>query len=245
MDTLAVQTALAKLGYALTLDGKWGPQTRVAVQTFQRGKGLAADGIVGALTIKALQAATAEKPVAKPSVPSVPAGIVPVAWMPTARLERVICHWTAGNHKASNFDRGHYHILIEDDGKLIRGTPSIAANGIGGSGPRASHTLNCNTGSIGVSLCCMAGAVESPFNPGKAPITSVQWKTLAQVVAELCRHYGIPVTPKTVLSHAEVQANLGIKQRQKWDFTRLAFDPSAVGAKACGDMLRAAVAGLV
>ena len=122
---------------------------------------------------------------------------------------------------------------------MIKGIPSIALNDAGGAKKGyAAHTLNCNTGSIGVALCCMAGAVESPFNPGKAPMTVAQWQTLPRVVAELCRRYSIPVTPKTVLSHAEVQANLGIKQKGKWDISRLGFDPAVVGPKACGDIMR-------
>lgn len=64
---------------------------------------------------------------------------------------------------------------------------------------------------------------------------------LPQVVVGLCRRYDIPVTPRTVLSHAEVQAKLGIKQRGKWDISRLAFDPSVKGAKSCNDVLRASV----
>lgn len=164
--------------------------------------------------------------------------MIPQDWMPAANMKRVIVHWTAGSHKATEFDRAHYHILIEADGKLVRGKPAIDLN----AGPikpgYAAHTLNCNTGSIGVSLCCMAGAIESPFNPGSAPMTKEQWDKLATVVADLCRYYKIPVTPETVLSHAEVQQNLGIQQRGKWDIARLAFDPSVKGAKACGDLLR-------
>ena len=76
-------------------------------------------------------------------------------------------------------------------------------------------------------------------------MTKAQWDKLAVVVADLCRFYGIPVTPKTVLSHAEVQGTLGITQRGKWDFTRLAFAPEVKGAKACGDLLRTAVARLL
>jgi N-acetyl-anhydromuramyl-L-alanine amidase AmpD len=240
MDTTAIQSALSKLGFAPgAIDGQWGPKTRKALTAFQRAKGLGPDGIVGPETIRALQAALGD---GKPPPPrGVVYGIVPPDWMPEARIERIIFHWTAGNHRASSTDREHYHILIEADGKLIRGVPSISGNGIGGSGLRASHTLNSNTGSIGVSLCCMAGAIESPFKPGKAPMTAIQWHTLADVLAELCRRYDIPVTPKTVLSHAEVQANLGVRQRNKWDVSRLAFDPSLVGAKACGDAMRAMV----
>ncbi|WP_337251837.1 N-acetylmuramoyl-L-alanine amidase [Sinorhizobium americanum] len=154
-------------------------------------------------------------------------------------MDRIICHWTAGAHKASEFDRSHYHILIEADGKLVRGIPSIKLNEAPAKKGYAAHTLNCNSGSIGVSLCCMGGSTESPFDPGIYPMTGQQFDALTSVVADLCRHYSIPIKDTTVLSHAEVQNNLGIQQRGKWDFTRLAFDPSVKGAKACGDKLRA------
>lgn len=165
--------------------------------------------------------------------------VIPAGWMPAAQIERVVFHWTAGTDKASKLDRQHYHLLIEGDGKLVRGIPSIALN----SKPKAkagyaAHTRNCNTGSIGVSLCGMGGAVESPFSAGKWPLTKAQWDVLADVLAELCEFYQIPVTPQTVLSHAEVQGTLGIAQRQKWDIARLPFDPSLKGAKAVGDHLR-------
>jgi len=159
-------------------------------------------------------------------------------------MDRVICHWTAGSHSAGSADKDHYHILIEGDGTLIRGVYSIKDNVDTGDGRYAAHTKNCNTGSIGVSLCCMAGAIENPFDPGVHPMTEKQWATLAVVVAELCRFYDIVVTPQTVLSHAEVQGTLGIQQSGKWDYTRLPFDPGVQGATACGDRLRAEAAAL-
>lgn len=165
---------------------------------------------------------------------------VPADWMPPARMQRIICHWTAGAHKANGLDRNSYHILIEGDGTLVRGTHPISANERPAAGRYAAHTRNCNTGSIGVSMCCMGGAGvrESPFSAGPYPMTRVQWDVMVRAVADLCRRYGIGVSPTTVLSHAEVQANLKIAQRGKWDFTRLAFDPGVVGAKASGDRLR-------
>lgn len=170
---------------------------------------------------------------------------VPAAWMPAARMRGIIVHWTAGAHKASALDREHYHVLIEGGGKLVRGIPSIALNQKPASKGYAAHTLKCNSGFIGVALCCMAGAIEAPFNAGVAPMTRSQWDALPFVLADLCRFYAIGVTPRTVLSHAEVQPTLGIAQRGKWDITRLAFDPSIKGAKACGDLFRAATAKLL
>lgn len=238
MTDADVQRALVALGYPLVVDGAMGPKTKAAIVTFQRGSGLAPDGVVGALTVAALARKTAA---GQPGA----WGLVPADWMPAAQMNRVIVHWTAGAHRASGLDRSHYHILIEGGGKLVRGIPSIDLNDAGGAKPGyAAHTLNCNTGSIGVSLCCMAGAIERPFKTGTAPMTRAQWDALA-VLADLCRRYSIPVTPRTVLSHAEVQGTLGIKQNGKWDISRLAFDPSVVGSKACGDQFRSSTSSLL
>ncbi len=166
-----------------------------------------------------------------------PALAVPKAALVPAKMERIIVHWTAGAHKASENDRAHYHLLIEADGNVVQGIPTIDLNQRPARKGYAAHTLKCNSGSIGVSLCCMAGAIEEPFNAGVAPMTKVQWDALPHVLAQLCRFYSIPVTPQTVLSHAEVQPTLGIKQRGKWDITRLPFAP-VKGAKAVGEVFR-------
>jgi hypothetical protein len=72
----------------------------------------------------------------------------------------------------------------------------------------------------------MAGAIESPFNPGSYPLLEGQWQTLASAVADLCREYGIKVSPTTVLQHGEVQKNLGIAQDGKWDICKLPWAAS-------------------
>jgi hypothetical protein len=156
-------------------------------------------------------------------------------------MKRIICHWTGGGYKATALDKKHYHFIFEDDGKMVEGIHSVSANENTKDGVYAAHTFHCNEGSIGTSLCCMAGAIENPYKPGKSPMTKTQWDAQARYVAKLCRAYKIAVTPDTVLSHAEVQPNLGIKQKGKWDYTRLPWDPSIKGHKACGDRLRADV----
>jgi hypothetical protein len=167
-------------------------------------------------------------------------GILNKDWMPSCSMKRVICHWTAGQHKASNDDRKHYHILVESDGKLMRGAHSIADNMTTADGVYAAHTLGLNTGSIGIAACCMAGAVERPFKGGACPLTRKQWETLAEVAADLCQFYRIAVTPTTVLGHGEVEVNCGKPQRGKWDPMVLPWNPSLTRTEV-GTMFRAMV----
>ena len=58
---------------------------------------------------------------------------IPSEWLSKVRMDRVICHWTAGRHKASGLDRAHYHILIEGDGNVVKGDFAISANSLFGA----------------------------------------------------------------------------------------------------------------
>jgi len=165
--------------------------------------------------------------------------ILPQEWLQSATVQRIHLHWTAGGHNPSENDKDHYHILIAGDGRVVKGNCDISANSTTSPrGKKAHHTLNANTGALAVSMACMMDAVERPFNAGKFPLTKAQWEKAAVVVAELCRRYKIPVTSRTVLSHAEVQANLSIRQRGKWDVAVLPFDRAYDTARACGDFFR-------
>ena len=161
---------------------------------------------------------------------------VPKEWMPACKMLRIVVHWTAGGHKASSVDKEHYHIMIEGDGKLVRGDHPIDDNLNCNDGDYAAHTKGCNTNSIGVSVCAMLDAVEKPFSHGPYPITAMQIEALEDVLVDLCKTYKIAVTDKTVLSHAEVQKNLGIAQNGKWD---ISWPPKT--AKQVGDSMRAKV----
>jgi len=56
VDYAAVQKKLNDLGAkpALDVDGKWGPKSKTALITYQKGKGLSADGVPGPITLGAM-----------------------------------------------------------------------------------------------------------------------------------------------------------------------------------------------
>jgi hypothetical protein len=132
-------------------------------------------------------------------------------------MKRIILHWSAGAHTPSDLDRNHYHFIIDGAGRVHNGKWPVSANEKPVKGQYAAHTLNANTGSIGVAVAAMAGAKERPFDAGSHPITPAQVQTLVTLCRKLMAEHGIKATRETVLSHAEVQPTLDIKQRGKWD----------------------------
>lgn len=156
-------------------------------------------------------------------------------------LTRIIIHWTGGAHRATPLDLKHYQFVVQGDGSVVAGIHSPEDNIRTNDGIYGAHTRMLNTGSIGVSVAAMAGAVERPFNAGRFPITAAQMPALAALVARLCRQYRIPVSRTTVLTHAEVQPTLGVAQRGKWDITWLPGMAACGDAVAVGDRIRAMV----
>lgn len=169
--------------------------------------------------------------------------LLPSAWLPDCPMARIHIHWTGGGHTPNSVDLAHYHVLIDGAGRPVKGKPSILANSGRIKDGYAAHTFNANTGAIGISMCGMLHARESPFYAGPNPLTQSQWDAMIRAVAQLARVYDIAVTPRTILTHAEVQTNLGIAQRQKWDIARgVPSRPDLVGARAVGDVIRTGVA---
>ncbi|PZQ99937.1 MAG: N-acetylmuramoyl-L-alanine amidase [Cereibacter sphaeroides] len=158
-----------------------------------------------------------------------------------AGLIRIIIHWTAGGPKASIEDKSHYHFLYEQSGRVIRGDQPPEENIRTNDHIYAPHTLSLNTGSIGVSFCAMALAQPFPLFVGSYPLTDPQLEAGLVHIGQLCRRYSIPVTRRTVLTHAEVQPTLGIKQKGKWDIRWLPGMTAIGDAVEIGDQLRARI----
>lgn len=144
-------------------------------------------------------------------------------------MQRIIGHHDAGGYNPSTVSRNAYHRLIDGSGNVHNGKFPISANaGNLVPGKYAAHCLNMNSGSIGLAICAMADAQWSnPFGSSKYPVTDAQVKSFIEEAARLCAEYGIKVTRQTVLTHAEVQLTLGVKQKGKWDFDYDIFDRTA------------------
>lgn len=149
-------------------------------------------------------------------------------------LTRIHLHWSGGSHTANAQDKAHYHIVIEGSGKEILCHAETA---------KLAHTLNANGGAIGISMACMAGAVERPFAWGSAPMTMAQLHGLCKAAARLALKYDIPITRYSVLTHAEVQPTLGIAQRQKWDVCIIPGMSEPGNPNAVGDRIRQIILG--
>lgn len=164
--------------------------------------------------------------------------VIPEAWLRGGKPVRVICHWTGGAYAVSALDQEHYHVILGLKGgqlDVVRGDHAIADNDATGDGLYAAHTRGLNTGSIGLSVACMAGAVRG--KAGQFPLTELLFERLAQAAAECCHAYGIAVTPRTVLQHGEVERNLGKPQAGKWDVCWLPFEPRLSSPEVC-DLFR-------
>ena len=160
-------------------------------------------------------------------------------------MDGIILHWTAGADGVTHHEADSYNFLIGRDGTILAGKhppeAQTPANVAKGTGFYAAHTRHANTNRIGVALDAMGDANERPFRAGRFPITELQLDVLVTFVADLCLKYRIPVTRRTVLSHAEVQPTLGIRQNGKWDISWLPGMDAPGDPVAVGDQLRARI----
>jgi hypothetical protein len=136
---------------------------------------------------------------------------------------KITLHWTGGTHEPNHIDMRSYHLLVTGAGRTILGDHAPEDNGNVRDGKYARHAGGFNTGNIGVALCGMAGAKESPFEPGPNAINPTQVHAAAKEIAALCETYSIDTD--AVYLHSEIRPRFqrGI---YKWDVN---FMPTLYG----------------
>lgn len=209
MTNAEAQRALIAHGYDLGKsgpsgkgdDGRWGNLSRTACAAFQRGRGLAATGMLDAETIKAMQSAMAERR------PAAPGPVVKLPGFPkpaTRRIEEIIVHCTAtpeGRAVSVNTIRGWhigqgwkdigYHWIVLLDGTIAPGRPESQVG---------SHVAGRNSGTMGVVY---VGGVAADGKTPKDTRTPAQKAALVALCRALIQRY--PAIRK-VTGHREYAA---------------------------------------
>lgn len=118
-------------------------------------------------------------------------------------MKKIIIHWTAGTNQPCSVDYEHYHYLVSKDGVIIKGKFAPEDNRNCTDGKYAKHCGGGNTNTIGVSMCGMYVPKGVDITETEFPLTRIQCEATFKLVAELCKKYGIRITPQTVLTHYE------------------------------------------
>jgi N-acetyl-anhydromuramyl-L-alanine amidase AmpD len=132
--------------------------------------------------------------------------------------------------------------LINKDGVIVKGKFPVSANKVcradaAGHALYAAHCGGGNTGSIGVSLCGMAGFKNRQF-VGAYPLTKTQCEAAFKLIAELAKEYNIQITPQTVMTHYEFgKANPNTSSKGKIDIVYLPPYPE-IAQENVGDFIR-------
>lgn len=117
-------------------------------------------------------------------------------------MKRIVIHWTAGGYYPTDYEKEHYHFLVDKDGVVHNGKFKPEDNEVCKVGKYAAHTGGGNTGSIGVAICAMAG-FKNRKCIGNYPILKKQFESTMELCAQLAGKYKIEITPQTIMTHYE------------------------------------------
>lgn len=117
-------------------------------------------------------------------------------------MKRIIIHWTAGAYYPTDYEKEHYHFLVDKEGNVHNGKFKPEDNEVCKVGKYAAHTGGGNTASIGVAICAMTG-FKNKKAVGNYPILKKQFESTMELCAKLSIKYNILITPQTVMTHYE------------------------------------------
>ena len=110
------------------------------------------------------------------------------------REPKIYLHWTAG-HYHQKFD--DYHVNIDQDGRIFVSTDDLS--------DVLAHTWRRNSGSVGITLDCCAGATSEDL--GDEPPTAKQIEAMAQCIQVVADALWLTIDMKHVMTHGEAADN--------------------------------------
>ena len=141
------------------------------------------------------------------------------------REPKIYLHWTAG-HYHQKFD--DYHVNIDQDGRIFVSTDDLSEV--------LAHTWRRNSGSVGITLDCCAGATSEDL--GDEPPTAKQIESMAQCIQVVADALWLTIDMKHVMTHGEAADNMdGLNAHEdygpqstveRWDLQFLGTDESPV-----------------
>lgn len=157
------------------------------------------------------------------------------------REPKIYLHWTAGHY--GQYYLNDYHVAIDYDGKIYVDSPLDEV---------LAHTWKRNTGSVGITLACCAGATSADL--GDEPPTAEQIEAMAQAIVAVADGLWLTIDINHVMTHGEAADNedgiypheeYGPKTTvERWDLEYLGtdesptFEPWATDGSRGGDVLR-------
>lgn len=139
------------------------------------------------------------------------------------REPKIYLHWTAG-HYHQKFD--DYHVNIDQDGRIFVSTDDLS--------DVLTHTWRRNSGSVGITLDCCAGATSEDL--GDEPPTAKQIEAMAQCIQVVADALWLTIDMKHVMTHGEAADNMdGLNAHEdygpqstveRWDLQFLGTDES-------------------
>ena len=139
------------------------------------------------------------------------------------REPKIYLHWTAG-HYHQKFD--DYHVNIDKDGRIFVSTDDLSEV--------LAHTWRRNSGSVGITLDCCAGATSDDL--GSEPPTLKQIESMAQCIQVVADALWLTIDMKHVMTHGEAADNVdGLNAHEdygpqstveRWDLQFLGTDES-------------------
>lgn len=140
------------------------------------------------------------------------------------REPKIYLHWTAG-HYHQKFD--DYHVNIDKDGRIFVSTDDLSEV--------LAHTWRRNSGSVGITLDCCAGATSDDL--GSEPPTAKQIESMAQCIQVVADALWLTIDMNHVMTHGEAADNVdGLNTHEdygpqstveRWDLQFLGTDESS------------------